>query len=213
MAAIEVLPLFPLQLVLFPGEYLKLHIFEPRYKQLMADCLEGKTAFGIPCYHDQRVAEFGTEAEVTDVYRTYDNGEMDIRVRGRRVFHLDRFFRQLPGKLYSGGEVSWVADAPLEATGMEDEIWERFERLHALLGLGHRRERSAEGSLAFAIGHELGLNLPAKLELLAETSEPARQRQLLSHLKAACAMLEALAETKQRIQGNGQFHRFPTVEL
>lgn len=207
------LPLFPLQLVLFPGEQLKLHIFEPRYKQLVSECVVTGESFGIPTYFDKRVTEYGTEAVVREVYSTYEEGEMDIRVEGQRVFHLERFVKQAPGKLYAAGEVIWLADIPAAVTGMEEEIWELFNKLHVLLHTGHERPREPASNLSFTLAHELGLSLGSKLELLGTPDELARQRIILEHLRETTGMLDALAETKKRIQGNGQFHRFPEVEL
>lgn len=209
----NLLPLFPLQLVLFPGEQLKLHIFEPRYKQLVAECVVTGQTFGIPTYFDKRVTEFGTEAVVREVYATYDSGEMDIRVEGQRVFHLERFVKQVPGKLYSGGDVTWLRQEPAGPTGMEEEIWALFNKLHALLHTGHEREQVEVERLSFALAHELGLSLGGKLELLGTADEAGRQRIILNHLRETTTMLESLAEMKKRIQGNGQFHRFPEVEL
>lgn len=207
------LPLFPLQLVLFPGEQLKLHIFEPRYKQLIADCRAGGISFGIPTFFDKRVTEYGTEAAVRQVYVEHPNGELDIRVEGLRAFHLDAFHRQVPGKLYSGGEVTWVENVPASSTGMEEELWQLYDKLHVLLNTGHQRSREVTGSLSFGLAHELGLGLGSKLELLATPSEVERQAALLQHLRTTTTMLGELAETKKRIQGNGQFHSFPEVDL
>jgi Lon protease-like protein len=207
------LPLFPLQLVLFPGESLKLHIFEPRYKQLINECEVTDSSFGIPTYFDKRVTEFGCEGVVAEVYATYPSGEMDIRVKGRRVFHLETFVREAPGKLYSAGDVTWVENVPAEDTGMEPEIWALFQKLHVLLNTGHTRTPQALPNLSYALAHELGLGLAAKLHLLATPGELERQQQVLAHLRETTTTLEALADTKRRIQGNGQFHKFPAVEL
>jgi ATP-dependent Lon protease len=209
----ELLPLFPLQLVLFPGEQLKLHIFEPRYKQLIAECIATGDSFGIPTYFDKRVTEFGTEAVVREVYATYESGEMDIRVEGRRVFHLEQFVKQAPGKLYSAGVVTWLENIPAPGTGMEDEIWALFHKLHALLHTGHERREEPAESLSFALAHELGMSLGSKLELLGTPDEASRQRIILAHLRETTGILEALGEMKKRIQGNGQFHRFPEVDF
>jgi Lon protease-like protein len=206
------LPLFPLQLVLFPGESLKLHIFEPRYKQLINDCQESGATFGIPTYFDKRVTEYGCEAAVVQVYQTYSTGEMDIRVEGRRAFHLDSFVRAYPGKLYSAGTVTWIENLPSEQQD-NDEIWELHKKLQLLLGTHLDRKREILPNLSFALAHEIGMGLAEKLELLATSAEDERREAVLNHLRETTAMLEELAETKRRIQGNGQFHRFPEVDL
>ena len=206
------LPLFPLQLVLFPGEFLKLHIFEPRYKQLVSECLETGATFGIPTYFDKRVTEYGTEAAVVQVYQTYPTGEMDIRVEGRRAFHLDSFVRAYPGKPYSAGSVTWIENVPAEQPD-DEEIWELHKKLQVLLSTSLDRRREPLLNLSFALAHEIGMGLAEKLELLATPAEAERREMIRKHLRDTTGMLEELAATKRRIQGNGQFHRFPEVDL
>ena len=80
------LPLFPLQIVVFPNENLNLHIFEPRYKELINECEKEGTTFGIPAFLKQKVMEFGTELEVIKVEKRYGKGEMDIKTKGIGLF-------------------------------------------------------------------------------------------------------------------------------
>src|SRR5215472_15538956 len=93
------LPLFPLDLVLFPHTPVPLHIFEPRYKELIGECLEQRTPFGIVRAKDDGIAEIGCTAEILDVAKRYDDGRMDIVCEGRRRFEVmqvneDRSFLQ-----------------------------------------------------------------------------------------------------------------------
>ena len=82
------LPLFPLPLVLFPGVNLPLHIFEPRYKEMIADCLQNHWEFGILLARDERVENIGCTASISEVLRRYPDGRMDILVHGRRRFEV-----------------------------------------------------------------------------------------------------------------------------
>src|SRR5580704_8217678 len=84
------LPLFPLELVLFPGQILALHIFEDRYKEMIGECLENQTEFGIVLAgeKDNSIANQGCTAVVTSVTRRYDDGRMDIEAGGRRRFEV-----------------------------------------------------------------------------------------------------------------------------
>ena len=74
---IDFLPLFPLKLVAFPGERLNLHIFEPRYKQLIRECSENQITFGIPAFIDNKIVNIGTEIKLEKIENTYENGELD----------------------------------------------------------------------------------------------------------------------------------------
>ena len=77
--------LFPLNIVAYPGELVNLHIFEPRYKDLVRDCIEAESTFGIPTYNGKTMS-YGTEVEILKVEKVYKDGRMDIRTRGNRVF-------------------------------------------------------------------------------------------------------------------------------
>ena len=100
----HLLPLFPLNLVAFPGEKLNLHIFEPRYRELVRDCFTEGLTFGIPPFLDNAVQELGTEMRLLSVEKTHTGGEMDIRTEAIGVFRVRKFLRQAPGKLYAAAE-------------------------------------------------------------------------------------------------------------
>ena len=207
------LPLFPLELVVFPGEHLRLHIFEPRYKQLIAECRDDSAPFGIPAYINGGVAEYGTEMTLEEISKTYETGEMDILTKGRRVFHLEKFVRDVPGKLYSAGEVTFVDNLESVTGNPREALSERFRRLHELLETGYEREDFSSPNISFQLGQEVGLTLYQKVKLLSLTRESEREALILEHMDEVIPKLEAAGETKRRIQGNGHFHRFPTLEL
>src|SRR3982750_1886338 len=99
------IPIFPLGIVVYPGEQLNLHIFEPRYKQLISECQTDKKLFGIPSVIEKTMQEFGTLMQVAEVTTVYDNGEMDIKTQGREVFRVLEVIKEIPDKLYSGAIV------------------------------------------------------------------------------------------------------------
>ena len=102
---IDFLPLFPLKLVAFPGERLNLHIFEPRYKQLIRECSENQITFGIPAFIDNKIVNIGTEIKLEKIENTYENGELDVRTLGIGVFRIEKFYSQAPNKLYAGADI------------------------------------------------------------------------------------------------------------
>ena len=101
------IPLFPLGIVIYPTEKLHLHIFEPRYKQLIRECFDGKKPFGIPTVINNRLQDMGTLVEVKEIVQEYDNGELDINTQGISVFRTLEVIRQVPEKLYSGAIVNY----------------------------------------------------------------------------------------------------------
>lgn len=104
----SILPFFPLSVVVLPGEVCRLHIFEPRYKQLINDCVDSKTTFVIPFLNKSKFSDLGTEAIIKKVISTSENGEMDIEIIGARIFKILNYRNPLPNKLYSGGEIEYL---------------------------------------------------------------------------------------------------------
>ena len=82
------IPIFPLSIAVFPYEKLNLHIFEPRYKQLIIDSSQSKKPFGIPLVLNGKISEIGTLVEVVEISKRYENGEMDIKTKGLSIFNI-----------------------------------------------------------------------------------------------------------------------------
>ena len=101
------IPIFPLAIVVYPGEQLNLHIFEPRYRQLINECFAAKKPFGIPAVIDNKINEMGTLVQVKEVSRVYEDGKMDIKTEGLQVFRMLEAIHELPDKLYSGAIVNY----------------------------------------------------------------------------------------------------------
>ena len=207
------LPLFPLQLVVFPGEKLKLHIFEPRYKQLIGECRDEKGTFGIPAYIDNRVAEYGTEMRLLQIFATHPGGEMDILTEGVSVFHLERFERQAQNKLYPGGHVTPLdIDTAAYPVTME-ELAQQYAKFHELLKTGYTRERFDIRNISYQLAQEVGLSLVQKVQMLAIAKETDRQLFLIQHLHRIIPMLEGAEDTRRRVKGNGHFAKLPPINL
>jgi len=104
-ASEKIIPYFPLNVSLLPGEDLPLRIFEPRYKQLINECEEKSISFGIPFVKDLKMQDFGAECKVKQVVATNSKGEMVIVAEGIALFEVLSFQDPMPGKLYGGGKV------------------------------------------------------------------------------------------------------------
>ena len=85
---VPLLPLFPLELVLFPGAPLPLHIFEPRYREMIAECLEQKRAFGMVRVKENTLSPVGCSATILNVTKKYEDGRLDIEAEGRQRFEI-----------------------------------------------------------------------------------------------------------------------------
>lgn len=119
------IPLFPLNLVLFPGETKTLHIFEERYKQLISDCVQNNAHFGIPFVHQKLIGDYGIEVKINNITKTFDSGEMDIVIEGVRVFKLLKFSEVLSPKLYGAGLICYEKDMDIKPSyGLQELIKE-----------------------------------------------------------------------------------------
>jgi len=198
------LPFFPLKLVAFPGEPLNLHIFEPRYKELINECIDEDKTFGIPVFHQDKILDFGTEMRVTGLVRTYPTGEMDINTEGVRAFKVNSFENQVEGKLYSGGAVTFL---PNEMNSTE----EQFEQLKQLAGklveLIQMDEKLDVQQVehSFELAHKMGLSLEQEYDLLQLTSEYERQEYMINHLEVALPLVREMELARERIKMNGHF--------
>src|SRR6059058_1189644 len=101
------IPIFPLGLVVYPGEQLNLHIFEPRYKQLINECQNEKKMFGIPSVIENKMQDYGTVVRIIEISKVEENGEMDIKTEGAQVFRVLEVIKEIPDKLYSGAIVNY----------------------------------------------------------------------------------------------------------
>lgn len=200
------IPIFPLNIIVYPGEPLNLHIFEPRYKQLVKDCLEGKKPFGIPTVLESRIGELGTRMEILEVVKEYDNGEMDIRTRGVDIFKVLEVVKEIPEKLYHGAIVDYPANVMQPGdTDIARLILKELKRLYALLNLEEKFPAGKTSMLSYEIAHVLGLTKEQEYELLGIFTEIQRLEYLRKHLKNITPVVQELEKVKTRIQMNGHF--------
>lgn len=205
------LPLFPLNLVAFPGEKLNLHVFEPRYKQLIGECLDQGSTFGIPSYMDNRV-EYGTEMKIERLVKIYEDGRMDISTLGLRVFKVEAFFAHQSGKLHPGGRVHIIEGYDYETPPSQQEFFETLTKVFQVMELEEKVRLHPEIK-AFEIAHKIGFTLNQEYELLQIKSEAERQQFVLGHLRVALPILKQMAKAKEIIQMNGHFKYFNPLEL
>ena len=113
---VSLLPLFPLDVVLFPGTPLPLHIFEPRYREMIAECLDRKKSFGVVRAKEEGVAEIGCTAEIITVTKKYPDGRLDIVTEGRERFEVIQVTQE---RSFLQAEVLYLQDEPGKATPEE----------------------------------------------------------------------------------------------
>ncbi|MGB7438947.1 MAG: LON peptidase substrate-binding domain-containing protein [Candidatus Acidiferrum sp.] len=195
--------LFPLNVVLFPGELLPLHIFEPRYRRMVRECLDRKSPFGMLLGLPSGIAHVGCSAEILEVTKQYEDGRMDILAIGREPYRVVDLFTDDP---LLEGLVDYLEDeeSAINAQNREKLI-EVYEVCHTLLfsDMPKKIEESAPLLLSFAIGSALPLDLLCKQQLLELRSEAERQDRLLRYLREWALHLHKVGSQHLQEPGNG----------
>lgn len=212
MDAIDSLPLFPLDLVLYPNEELPLHIFEERYKDLTRYCLEHEVPFGIVRSEPEGLSAVGTTARIREVVNRYEDGRLDILVEGEERFELQHVYDE---KSYYTADVTIVEDEP---ETVDLELKERVITQHMkLLELAGRTVRPDlyhdVDTLSFVLAQNAVLGGEQKQEVLELTSEAERIRYLITHFEELIPRIEEKSDVQRRIRSNGHFKDFPPEEV
>src|SRR5271169_1531019 len=189
------MPIFPLELVLLPGVPLPLHIFEPRYKEMIAECLEQKKPFGVVRASSDGVAGIGCTAEILSVTKKYDDGRMDILTRGVERFEVLEVNEE---RSFLRAEISVVEDD--EASRPEPPLIEQAVRLHAeivkIAGAELSEPAEAATNLSFLLAGSLPLDLDFKQNLLSTLSETKRLEAVIGYLEAVLPGLRRAAKAR-----------------
>jgi Lon protease-like protein len=197
---IERFPLFPLGLVLLPGEKVPLHIFEERYKQMIGECLDEEREFGIIWLSDEALKDVGCGARIIRVLERFDDGRMNIVVEGTTPFRLERRIGDLA---YPAGDVELLDDEP----GTDDAALERARKSYADLVeqvTDTRPEPEALAELdAYGMAATLDIAASAKQALLELRSEPARLEQLEALFDEALKRIRTATRVAEQASGNG----------
>lgn len=206
-----ILPMFPLEMVAFPGEPLSLHVFEDRYQQLLQDCESGGITFGIPTYINNSLA-YGTEMEVTQVVKRYPSGAADIICKGLRVFKLMNFYNTLGERLYAGGEVTFIEERQEPSSSRKIRLITLLSDFYDELDM-KTPEINVNTTRSFTLAHKMGLTLEQEYELLQIPSEDKRLQYLIEHLEIALPTLKSVNRTKRLIALNGHFKNFDPLDF
>jgi ATP-dependent Lon protease len=201
------IPLFPLPVVLFPGSALPLHIFERRYKLLINRSLRHGLEFGINFTEENRMADIGCTARVEEVLQRYEDGKMDIIVRGQRRYKL--LSVDTAREAYSVGIIE--ALEPASGASVVDPALARetvglYNALTLLVYKSEEHHVSPDGvavGLSFLLAQKAGMSLPRRQQLLELSTENSRLELLRDYLVDVLPKLKEAEEIKRVIQGDG----------
>jgi ATP-dependent Lon protease len=194
--------LFPLGIVLLPTERIPLHIFEPRYRELIGECLEQEQEFGLVHADDDGLRAVGTRATVTEVVERFDDGRLDIVIEGGERF---RIVELTSGRSFHTGRVERVVDRSDPApTGEIDRALELFRHVLDVTGAAAEVPQPSHEQLSYALAGRFELPPPLKQDLLQRTSERERLGLVCEILERAGAAADRQRELHALAQRNGR---------
>jgi Lon protease-like protein len=198
----SLLPIFPLDLVLLPGTPLPLHIFEPRYKEMIAECLERNQVFGVVRAKEGGIADFGCTAEIVTVTKKYDDGRMDIVTQGRDRFEVVQVSQE---RSFLQAEVLYLRDENGAAT--PERIQQAMSLHSEIMTLVGAVPEDASGiearQLSFRLAGALPLDLDFKQALLAMKSEAERLEAVISLFGNILPGMRRTMNVRRKAGGNG----------
>lgn len=187
--------LFPLGLVLLPGERVPLHIFEERYKELINECLDTESEFGIVLLNSRGTRDVGTRAEVVEVLERYDDGQLDVVVQGTERFNLLEIRSE---RSFLTAEVSPLADdTPLPPDSEYEACVAEYRRVMQATGVEFEEPAPGYLGLAFALASRFHMGVDVKQELLEMRSESARLGRVKELLEASAEAIRKQAVEKK----------------
>jgi len=199
------IPIFPLSIVVYPGEQLNLHIFEPRYKQLIKECFESQKPFGIPSVIDEKVNEMGTLVQIVEISKAYEDGKMDIKTEGLKIFRMLEPIHDLPDKQYGGAIVHYPDNQLQGKRVLMKPVIDGIRELHKMLNIDKDFKKEDDELWSYDVAHHAGLSLQEEYELLELLNELQRQEYLKRHLTKVLPVLAEMEMLKKKIKLNGHF--------
>ncbi len=197
------IPLFPLDVVLLPGADLPLHIFEPRYREMVRRCLDEQSEFGILLALQKGIVHVGCTAKIIEVVKRYNDGRMDILAVGRTPFRVVQLFTENP---LLEGQVDYLEDRETRTDArVGRELVELYEACHTLIFDDYPKNMgdSARENLSYIVAGTLPMDLLWKQQILELRCEADRQERLVAYLRGWAPHLQKTEAMRQRAGGNG----------
>jgi Lon protease-like protein len=205
--------IFPLGIIVYPGESLNLHIFEDRYKQLVTECHQENKPFGIPVVLGNTMKEMGTLVEITEITEVLPDGSMNIKTKGISVFRVLEIVRSIPDKLYSGAIVNHPTNDLVKRQHRMTKVLAGIRELHSLLKVNKDFSKPDKELISYDVAHHASLSPEQEYELLELLLEDQRLEYLKRHLRKVLPLVSGIEALKDRIQLNGHFKELKGFNL
>jgi Lon protease-like protein len=214
----QIIPLFPLPLVVCPGELLPLHIFEDRYKQMIAFCRgqnEDKqtSSFGVSLAYNNKLYNIGCSVRIEEIVKEYGDGRLDITTVGLMRYKMLEIYKDLP---YIRASVEFFDDDDPEPFDLmlRERAIALHQRLNELVkGEAIQDDFAHSEQTSFQITHSAGFDVVQKQRILEMTSENQRLHAIVTHFERVIPDIEKAEEIKRRVLSNGHFKNLRSSDI
>jgi len=207
------IPIFPLDIVVFPGEVLNLHVFEEQYKQLINDCHTSGKPFGIPTVIIDTKTETGCLVNIDNIVKTHEDGSMDIRTRGVKVFRILEVINDIPDKMYKGAIVNYPHNSCFVQPLLMNKLMRLVRELHLLLHVSKQFSRPDDELISYEVAHHVGFSMEEEHDFVGLLNEPQRLQYIINHLNKIIPVVAGTEKLKDKIRLNGHFRELRGFNL
>jgi Lon protease-like protein len=211
----QLIPIFPLEIVVFPGETIPLHIYEKRYIKLVADILNKDKIFGILPVMEKKIASVGTSIIIEQIVSAYEDGRMDILCRGLQPFKTIRLIPSENPEDYHTANISWIDQHNETSLVLQEQALALYHEFHSYIQTPFLPDiRIGEDILlSYQLAHTSGLDFQQQIFLLEIPEELARLDFIIDHFRKIIQFLKGIENTKQKLQQNSHFRIFPELHF
>jgi ATP-dependent Lon protease len=197
------MPLFILDAVLLPGGDLSIHVFEPRYRKMIARCMQEPRSFGVIRIHENLISEVGCEAVIARRLHHYADGRLDILVRGIDRFRVTTIVENEDG--YMEADTIMITEGPEETDHSIEDRLEQLYKHYASIAADMQEDAPPRGPRwSYRLADRIGLDAHSRQELLLMMSENERLERILHHLSVLIPLREKKEQIQDQVRGNGK---------
>ncbi|PZP51711.1 MAG: peptidase S16 [Pseudopedobacter saltans] len=199
------IPVFPIEVVVYPNESYRLHISNDNYKHLITDCYGENKPFGIVPIINNRLSETGTLVDIVEVAEVWEDGRMNVVVKGSTVFKVLELIKSIPEKLYSGAIVSYLDNMTVSSPSIAQKVTGLLRQFHHLINYLPTTNKDDDQITSYDMAHTAGLSLQEELELLELLFESQRLEYLRRHLIKTIPVLANIQSMLKRSAKTNDF--------
>jgi ATP-dependent Lon protease len=202
----KLIPVFPLDIVVFPGESIPLHIFESQYQELLRVVEDGTfDTFGINTVLNGTLQPIGTEVKISQIKNYYADGRRDIEVRGIGRYLLEQYDKEMPGYEFPGGRVIELSEPEMQEDFDGEELKSQISELFTLLNIRERMPIQSLPFYSFTWAPFIGLPVEKRYQLLKSNDEKQRRVMIRQHVDQVLPVLRETERIKEKVSSNGHF--------